>query len=265
MRKRMKICSRLSVFLAMFGWSIAGGFMYGGYPPPEKIFAHLVGVKNDVNARFKRLFGEVREEAAESRMLGQSDPRKLVGEERGLISGKTGNEYLADDERCWLRRYFVDGDFLVKIDGLTVQKAEDTDELMQYKKYRDGFAIATKRGCWKGEWYANLADIFKTLASEAFAERLLGKVTVDAFCTQTKNSRAVVYVFLSPNLRKSCASTVSFCLMYRRVQEGTGRAYYPFWIGFEFKYDIENNRFTDTPVNLSTFVIGDYRIGTKVR
>ena len=162
-----------------------------------------------------------------------------------------------------MRRYFVDGDFLIKIDGLTVQKSEDIDELTQCEKYRSGFAITLEEGRWKNEWYAKLADIFKTLASEAFAERLLGKATVDAFCTQTKNSRAVVYVFLSPNLRKSCASTVSFCLMYRRVREGTGRAYYPFWIGFEFKYDIENNRFTDTPVKLSTFVIGDCYINTK--
>lgn len=215
MRKRMKIRSRLSVFLAMFGWSIAGGFMYGDYPPPEKIFAHLVGVKNDVNARFRRLFGEVREEAAESRMLGQSDPRKLVGEERGLISGKTGNEYLADDERCWLRRYFVDGDFLVKTDGLTVQKAEDIDELMQYKKYRDEFAMRRREGCWKGEWYLVLSEVFKTLASEVFMKRLLGEAAVHAFYEQAKSSRTTVYVFCYPNFDEDRPSKVSFCLMYR--------------------------------------------------
>ena len=83
----MKICSRLSVFLAMFGWSIAGGFMYGGYPPPEKIFAHLVGVKNGVSTRFKRLFCDVREEA-KGGIFGQGDPRKLVGEERGPFPEK---------------------------------------------------------------------------------------------------------------------------------------------------------------------------------
>lgn len=94
----MKIRSRLSVFLAMFGWSIAGGFMYGDCPPPEKILAHLVGNEGNGGARFKRLFYEVLEEAKKNRISGQPDPRKLVGEERGLISGKTGSEYLADDE-----------------------------------------------------------------------------------------------------------------------------------------------------------------------
>ena len=134
-------------FLFVFGVGLrlVSGLAYGDYPPPEKILAHLVGNEGNGGARFKRLFCEIREEAKEG-IFGQGDPRKLVGEERGLISGETGSKYLADDERCWLRRYFVDGDFLIKIDGATVQKAEDIDGLMQYKKYRDEFAIATKRG-----------------------------------------------------------------------------------------------------------------------
>ena len=184
MRKRMKIRSRLSVFLAMFGWSIAGGFMYGDYPPPEKILAHLVGDECDMSARFKRLFCEVREEATKNRISDQPDPRKLVGDERGILAllktavsdvatsnmpslniaslnrtlsdislseesvflpeesdrekgAENGNSlYLADDERCWLRQYFVDGDFSVKIDGLTVQKSEDIDELVKSQRYR---------------------------------------------------------------------------------------------------------------------------------
>lgn len=83
-----------------------------------------------------------------------------------------------------------------------------------------GLRLRRREGRWENEWHAKLADIFKTLASEAFAERLLGKATVDAFCTQTKNSRAVVYVFLSPNLRKVVCIN-GFLLP--DVSSGTGR------------------------------------------
>ncbi len=251
----------------MFGWSITGGFVYGDYPTPEKILEHLAGDEGDISARFKRSFCEVREEAAKSRISGQGDPRKLVGEkELFLLPPKEGvsSERLADNEGHWSRRYFVSGDFLVKIDGLTVQKSEDIDELMRYKQYCDEFAIATERGCWKYEWHGDLADIFKTLASEAFAERLLGKATVDAFYRQTKYSRTTVYVFVYPSFDSTCPSTVSFCLMYRQVLKGgQGGCFYPMWIGFNFRYDIENNRFTNTPVKLSTLRVGTRCVDTK--
>jgi hypothetical protein len=295
----MKICSRLSVFLAMFGWSIAGGFMYGGYPPPKTILAHLVGNEGNGGARFKRLFYEVLEETKKNRISGQSDPRKLVGEERNLIAlpntavsdvpflnttlsdvtlsdislsekdffspeerDEEGKEnanllYVAGDEHCWLRRYFADGDFLIKIDGLTVQKSEDIDELMQSGKYRRDFTVRKKNGCWKDEWYPKLSEVFKTLASEIFMRKLLGDATVRAFYDQTKFSRSIVYVFCYPWSDGNASSTVLFSLMYRQETE--------LWLGFNVLYDMENERFTDNPVALSAFRVGTYRIGTKNR
>lgn len=262
----MKICSRLSVFLAMFGWSIAGGFMYGDYPPPEKILEHLAGDECDMSARFRRSFCEVREEAAKSRISGQGDPRKLVGEkELFLLSPKeeVSSERLADDEGNWSRRYFVSGDFLVKIDGLTVFASEDIDKLTSDPEYRRGFKIGSGSGCREDERYAALADVFKTLASGVFMERLFGEATVETFFDYTGISRTTVYVFCYPNFDETHPSTVSFHLMYRQVLKNRKDAYYPLWIGFDVRYDIEKNCFTNDPVKLSTLRVGTRRIDAK--
>ena len=113
----------------------------------------------------------------------------------------------------------------------------------------------------------NLANVFKTLASEGFMKALLSEEMVQNFFKQLDKTCAGVYVsFRCEDSQNASASTkVLFHLMYRATPEEYENTASGLLIGFNVFYDLNDNCFTDEPVTVSAFHVGTYCIVANVK
>ena len=249
-------------FLLVFGVGLhlISGSAYGGYSSPRAILEHLIGHGEDVSTRFKQLFNAISQEAETAKKEGRPDPRQLVGEADGRITLPTEEDLGVWGSRCFHPKHWSKGVFFCRIQGHLVFKSEDIDALLNEPRVREGQRFNSETMC------VNLANVFKTLASEGFMKALLSEEMVQNFFKQLDKTCAGVYVsFRCEDSQNASASTkVLFHLMYRATPKEYENTASELLIGFNVFYDLNDNCFTADPVTVSAFHIGRYRIVANV-
>ena len=184
----------------------------------------------------------------------------MVGEADGRITLPTKEDLGGWDSMFFHPRHWFKGGFFCSIQGHSVFKSEDIDVLLNEPRFRGEQRLNSEAMC------VNLANGFKTLASEGFMKALLSEKMVQAFSKQLNKAYTGVYVsFCCEDSQNASASTkVLFHLMYRATPEEYENTASGLLIGFNVFYDLNDNCFTADPVTVSAFHIGRYRIVANV-
>ena len=208
-------------FLGCFGLISACVTSYGDYPPPKELLRQLCG-KNGLDNTFKQPFWDVREEA----LYDEFASFPILGEKQGLITSfdkdldPFGTSVLQRTSSIW-------GEFSWKLNGTEISKAEQIRAVVE----KENLSLSK-------EGLENLTKVCRTLLSERFAEKLLGRKTVDAiygYCGEKPYSAFTVDFERYTYDEKP--GVFWFRILYSQ-QHQSGQV---FMIGFHFWYNVEKD------------------------